>query len=207
LREELLVPDTKEEVGFPDIPGVPWKDEFVNAALDYDFGPAFIYNDMSGAISKEPPSIKQVIPTLVPKVDQDGNEIASGGVASVLFQAPLGTYLGWNIRASGFYQGQICDFTGGYSPFPKTKAERIANRDARLSLEERYGTKQGYLCLVARAANRATSERYLLPADRDRILAQATAAAGSFLPDRDASTTSSEDKATGDFLCSSSEQE
>jgi hypothetical protein len=207
LREELLVLDTKEEVGFPDIPGVPWKDEFVNAALDYDFGPAFIYNDMSGAISKEPPSIKQVIPTLVPKVDQDGNEIASGGVASVLFQAPLGTYLGWNIRASGFYQGQICDFTGGYSPFPKTKAERIANRDARLSLEERYGTKQGYLCLVARAANRATSERYLLPADRDRILAQATAAAGSFLPDRDASTTSSEDKATGDFLCSSSEQE
>jgi hypothetical protein len=207
LREELLVPDTKEEVGFPDIPGVPWKDEFVNAVLDYDFGPDFIYNDMSGVISKEPPAIKQVLPTLVPRVDQDGNEIASGGVPSVLFQAPLGTYLGWNIRAAGFYKGQICDFTGGYSPFAKTQAERIANHDERLSLQERYGTKQGYLCLVTRAANRATAERYLMAADRERVLAQATAAAGSFLPDRDASTTSSEDKEIGDSLCSGSEEE
>ena len=32
---------------------------------------------------------------LVPKVDSDGNEL--GGVPTVLRDAPLGTYLGWNI--------------------------------------------------------------------------------------------------------------
>jgi hypothetical protein len=201
LRKRLLVEDRKEAVGFPDIPGVPWTDDFVNAVLDYDLGPRFIYDDMSGIISNEPPAIEQVVTTLVPRVDQDGNEIASGGVASVLFQAPLGTYLGWNIRATGFYKGQICDFTGGYAPFAKTKAERLANDDPRLSLAERYGTKQGYLCLVRRAAKGAVAGRYLLQTDSDRIVAQATAASGSFLPDRDASTTSREAKATGELLC------
>ena len=32
---------------------------------------------------------------LAPKVDADGNEV--GGVPVVLLDAPLGTYLGWNI--------------------------------------------------------------------------------------------------------------
>jgi hypothetical protein len=34
----------------------------------------------------------------VPKVDADGNE--QGGVPVVLRDAPLGTYLGWNITAA-----------------------------------------------------------------------------------------------------------
>ena len=34
---------------------------------------------------------------LVPAVDADGNEL--GGVPTVLRDAPLGTYLGWNITA------------------------------------------------------------------------------------------------------------
>ncbi len=34
---------------------------------------------------------------LVPRVDADGNEV--GGVPVVLTDAPLGTYLGWNITA------------------------------------------------------------------------------------------------------------
>ncbi len=35
----------------------------------------------------------------VPRVDRDGNEF--GGVPTVLRDAPLGTYLGWNITAAG----------------------------------------------------------------------------------------------------------
>ena len=34
---------------------------------------------------------------MVPRVDADGNEL--GGVPTVLRDAPLGTYLGWNITA------------------------------------------------------------------------------------------------------------
>ena len=53
---------------------------------------------MSGVIARQPPAILKVIPTLVPPVNSDGNETA--GVASVLHQAPLGTYLGWNVQKS-----------------------------------------------------------------------------------------------------------
>ena len=51
-----------------------------------------------------PPRIKHVIHLKVPRVDADGNEI--GGVPVVLRDAPLGTYLGWNITAAGFHKGQ-----------------------------------------------------------------------------------------------------
>ena len=46
----------------------------------------------------------------MPRVDADGNEL--GGVPVVLRDAPLGTYLGWNIVASGFHQGKICNYAG-----------------------------------------------------------------------------------------------
>ncbi len=137
-------------MGFPSIPGAPLPDGLVNSVLDYDFGPDFRYNDMSGAISIQPPIVKQVIPKLVPKVNADGNEI--GGVPSALHQAPLGTYLGWNVTAGGYFKGRICGFSGGYIPFAKSKAERTASGDPRLSLEERCGTHEKYVEAVQAAA-------------------------------------------------------
>ena len=71
--------------------------------------------------------MKQVLPMLVPKVDADGNDV--GGVPSVLRQAALGTYTGWNVIASGFDKGKICLLNGSFIPFAKTKAERIASGD------------------------------------------------------------------------------
>jgi hypothetical protein len=118
-------------------------------------------------------SIKQVIPTLAPKVDSDGNDV--GGVPSVLRQVPLGSYLGWNITAGGFDKGKICTLSGGYIPFAKTKAERLANHDSRPSLEERYGTHDAYVEAVKKAAAQAVAGRFLLPADADRIIAEAAA--------------------------------
>ncbi|HEU0201357.1 MAG TPA: alpha/beta hydrolase domain-containing protein [Burkholderiaceae bacterium] len=178
LKEGLLVPATKAATGFPTIPfpGLPANapDGLINSMLDYDFGPELNYNDLTGVITLQPPIIKQVLPTLVVKMDADGNEI--GGVPSVVHQAPLGTYLGWNIRAFGFYAGQICDFTGGYVPFARTKTERLASGDPRPSLEERYGSQEGYDCVVARAAGEAVAERFLLQADADGLIAQAAAA-------------------------------
>jgi hypothetical protein len=112
-----------------------------------------------------------VLPSLVPKVDADGNEQA--GVPSVLHQAPLGTYLGWNVTAGGFYQGQGCGFSGGYIPFAKTKAERMASGDPRPSLEERYGSHDAYVARVRAAAARLVRERFLLPDNAERIVRQA----------------------------------
>jgi Alpha/beta hydrolase domain len=60
-------------------------------------------------------------------------------------------------------------------PFFKTKAQRLAAGDPRLSLEERYGTHAGYVAAVTAAANDAFEQDYLLAADRDALIAQAIA--------------------------------
>jgi hypothetical protein len=120
-----------------------------------------------------PPRIKQVIALKVPKVDADGNE--QGGVPVVLHDAPLGTYLGWNLTAAGFHKGQICNYAGGMVPFAKTKAERMATKDPRPSLEERYVDHAGYVAAVAAAARNAVTEGFLLVADQKKLVADAEA--------------------------------
>jgi hypothetical protein len=195
LADRTLAPATRSAIGFPQVPGIPFSDDLVNVVLDYDVGPRFIYNDMSGIVTTQPPIIKQMIPTLVPRVNADGNEIA--GVASVLHQAPLGTYLGWNIQASGFLKNQICGFSGGYVPFAATRAERVKAGDPRLSIEERYGTQEGYVCAARRAADGLVRDRFLLRADADRVIAEAMAS--HVLP---AGAESSEERlATAAALC------
>ena len=171
LADEELVPATMADVGFPRIPGVPSIDGLVKVVLDYDYGPDYVANDVSGVITEMPPRIVQTIPTYVPRVDSDGNE--TSGVPSVLHQAPLGTYLGWNIAARGFFAGQICGFQGGYVPFAATRAEREKTGDPRPSLEERYGTLEGYVCTVRRAAEAAVADRFLLQDDADRLIREA----------------------------------
>jgi len=113
-----------------------------------------------------------VIGTLVPRVDADGNEV--GGVPVVLGLAPLGTYLGWNITAAGFHKDQICNYAGGMIPFARTKAERQAAGDPRLSLEERYGDHAGYVTAVRAAAAKSVTAGFLLQADADLLVQQAT---------------------------------
>jgi len=173
LSDGTLVRASRAAVGFPEIPGVHFNDNFENPLFDYDWGPNLNYNDVSGILSEVPPITKHVIPLLVPKVNADGNEIS--GVASVLYQAPLGTYLGWNVIPAGFFQGQICAFTGAFVPFATTKKERLAANDPRPSLEERYGTQEAYVAAVRSAAQNAVHNRFLLPEDADRLVQQAAA--------------------------------
>jgi len=172
-NERNLVEPTKAAMGFPSgVPGVPdsifLADNFVNPILDYDWGPDFDEFNATGNPTNEPPPIKSVIKMLVPRVDSDGNEL--GGVPTVLRDAPLGTYLGWNITAGPgaphydgrpFHAGQVCNYVGGMIPFATKKADRVAG-DPRPSLEERYGTHDGYVAAVTAAANNAACQGYLL---------------------------------------------
>jgi len=168
-----LVPPEHTAMGFPAIPGAPLPDNMINPFYDYDFGPGFRYNDMSGAIARQPPLIRGVIPTLVPRTGADGNE--TSGIPSVLHQAPLGTYLGWNVTASGYRKGRACGFAGGFIAFARTKAERLASGDPRLSLEERYGTHAAYVAKVKEAARRLVEQRFLLEDDAARLIHEAEA--------------------------------
>lgn len=174
-----LVDAHKAAMGFPTLPGLRAtapEPGFIMPVLDYDWGPGFNATDASGVPSKGPPPVKQVIRMLVPRVDADGNEV--GGVPVVLNDAPLGTYLGWNITAGGarpFHQGQICNHVGGMLPFARTWAERTASGDPRLSLEERYGDHAGDVAAVKRAAANAVARGFLLPADADALIGAANA--------------------------------
>lgn len=124
------------------------------------------------------PPIRQIVETPVPRVDEDGNEIA--GVRSVLIQAPLGTYTSWNPVATGPLRGNEGNLAAGYIPFAMTRGERLANGDPRLSVEERYGTQEGYDCVVRSAARRNVRAGFLLEEDAERLIAQA--ASSNVLP-------------------------
>jgi hypothetical protein len=181
----LLVEPTMKAMGFPTgVPGIPDSifapESFIFPVFDYDWGPKYDHSEASGVPTNAPPPIRHVIKMLVPRVDKDGNEL--GGVPTAQRDAPLGTYLGWNITAGPgdvgydgrpFHAGQVCNYVGGMVPFFKTKAQRLAAGDPRQSLEERYGTHAGYVAAVTRAANNAYEKGYLLAADRDALIQQA----------------------------------
>ena len=144
--------------------------------------PQFNYNDGSGVITNVPPIIKGVIPSLAPKMDADGNEIA--GVKSMLFSMPLGTYTGWNPIASGPLKGREGSLASGYVPFPKTAAERIALGDPRLSVQERYGSLANYVNQSILVGKNLVARRLLLPQDFQTLVTQMKTqmAAGGLLP-------------------------
>jgi hypothetical protein len=110
---------------------------------------------------------------LVPKVDADGND--RPGIRIPQFQVPTATYTGWNTRAAGFRQGDLCGLNGMYLPFAKTRAERLATGDPRLSLAERYSSHSDYVSRIVSAAQRQRTERFLLQEDYDLIVEQAAA--------------------------------
>ena len=193
-----LVPPTQKDEGFPNIPGFPFGGNMAWPPFDYDFGPQVDYAQETGIPTIQPPIIKRVLTEYVPRVNSDGNEDV-GSVRSVLFQAPLGTYVGWNIIPSGFYKGQQVELQGGYWPFWATQAQRMSAGDPRKSLEERYGTHAGYVCVVTAAANREVEKGFLLVSDAQTLILQAGAsnvlASPPFAPTPD-------DAAHANSLCS-----
>lgn len=173
LASGELVEPTAQALGYPTIPGTPAPDGKINSFLAYDFGEGFNPDDLTGAMSRVPPTVVREIPQRVPRVDADGNERV--GAMSALFMAPLGSYLGWNEQATGYYAGRGCGFQGGFIPFHVTRAEREAAGDPRLSLQERYGDHAGYVAAVRSATEQLVAQRFLLPADAARLIAQAEA--------------------------------
>lgn len=140
----------------------------------FDRGPGYKPGLISGIVTKEPPGIGTArYGALVPQVDADGNDI--GGVRNVFLQVPIGTYTGWNLFRDDWFANGFCTLGGTFVPFAATKAEREKTGDSRLSLEERYSTKDAYVAAVTKAAQSLTAQRLLLPEDADRLIAEAEA--------------------------------
>ena len=153
LRDGTLVDAAK--LGFPAIPGV----EVPRAANR--IGP---FGDW---VEPKPDPAKAYV-TLVTKVDADGNEMT--GVRLPGVAAPLGTHTGWNLYRAPELAGELCDRDGTFVPFAVTKAEREAAKDPRLSLEERYKDRKGWLGYLRAVVYDLVRERLLLKEDADRIV-------------------------------------
>jgi hypothetical protein len=125
-----LVNPAQDAVGFPHVPGVAYSGRLHTGDL-LDFGP----HADAGLLTTLPPVLLGApYPVAVPKTDVDGNVLA--GIRLPDIAAPVATYTGWNLRRNPPQEG--CDAAGMILPFARTRGERMANGDPRLSLAERY---------------------------------------------------------------------
>lgn len=155
---------------FPKIPGiaVPSRPQ---KAYRVDYGPEF---RTAGIVTFEPPRVGSAFPTLVPQVDQDGNE--TSGIRMPDIQVPLATYTGWNLRAPEIgASDELFSMVGSFIPFPRTKAEREKTGDPRLSIEERYASKKEYLEKLGAAARMLADRGYFLEKDVAAVLERGSA--------------------------------
>jgi hypothetical protein len=170
LKNGSLVP--LDRLNFPVLPGVTDPQGIFNVRTAYFRGPHYRSDSVSGIISTEPPAAFKPYPSLVPKVDGDGNDV--DGVRSVTLRAPLGTYTGWNVRKAGFSAGDSCDLIGGWVPFAPTKSARTQHGDTRPSLQERYGTLAAYTAAAKTAADQLVAKGELLASDVADAVTNAT---------------------------------
>jgi hypothetical protein len=146
------------DLKFPSIPGMPAPGfaNRVDALRDW--------------VHPEPTPASAYTP-LVPQVNDDGNEV--GGVRLPSIALPLATHTGWNFYKAPYPEDEFCDREGSYVPFAKTKAERLANGDPRLSLEERYGDHQVYIQKIKEIVHELQAARLLLPEDAAQFVDEA----------------------------------
>ena len=152
---------------FPRIPGVATPSG-PSELPRLEFGQEF-----ASGILKEPPTVMPGpgYTVLVPAVDADGNDVA--GVRAPMVEAPLATYTGWNLRARGFGQGAMHEFTGSTIPLPDSPEERAATGDPRRSILERYPDSAAYAAAIRAAAERLVEQRLMLAEDVERAVAAA----------------------------------
>jgi hypothetical protein len=158
-----LVAPNQKAVGWPSITGIVYNGK-VNDATVMNYGPLYDARTASGILTEPPKAMPgKKYHMLVPKCDKDGNEIA--GIRSIGIRVPIGTYTGWSLRKKGYGEGDLAVLSGMFIPFKKTKTERQAAGDPRLSLEERYGTHSRYVDAVRKAVMELVQEGFLLPTD------------------------------------------
>lgn len=170
-----------DQVHFPVIPAnkyggvtrVPVKFLALNNPLHVlDFGKEYDSADVTGILNGDLPKVGTArYGTLVPQVDEDGNDL--GGIRNVFIQVPIGTYTGWNLFNSRFFEDGFCELSGSFIPFASTMQERVATGDPRKSLEERYPNNGAYVAAIKKAADNLVKQRYLLPEDAATLIKQA----------------------------------
>lgn len=170
LRGRTLVPLDAAQKAFPNIPGVTFP-PMLNELQLLDFGPLF--DSQGGILTVLPPLLGPSYKLFVPEPDPDGLDVA--GIRPMEIRVPLGTNVGWNVRAPGFRAPNLCGLNGSFIPFATTRTERLAKGDPRRSLKERYKNHNGYVAAVEQAAAELVQSRFLLQEDANRFISDAKA--------------------------------
>ena len=153
---------------FPKIPNVGLPQDYYRP-LRLEHGPHW---QAEGVATIVPPKIGPAYRTLIPAVDSDGNELA--GIRLPDVAVPLGTCMGWNLRAAEYgAAGILSDLDGSYLEFPETAAGRGQSGDPRPSIQERYPSRNVYLEKYTQAAHFLQRDRFLLPEDAAALIQQA----------------------------------
>lgn len=168
IADATLVP--RDKLSFPAIPHVQVPAR-VDKAWHLDFGPNW---RTTRILTLQPPNVGPAFPILIPQVDADGNERA--GIHLPEITVPLATYTGWNLRApSTGAPGERVSFLGSDFPFAKTATERKSLGDPRLSIAERYSSRDDYLARYKKAVNDLVRQRWILPEDAPALNEQGAA--------------------------------
>ena len=170
LLNGTLVTLAEAAAAFPKIPSVSFPTVYDTYEL-LGFGPLF--DSHGGILTLQPPVNGPSYAVRLPKTDGNGIDLA--GVHQIESRVPLGTSTGWNIRSPAHRGPNLCVLTGSYFPFATTKAERLQSGDPRPSLQELYGSHQGFVNAVAKAAADLVKERFLLQVDADADISAAQA--------------------------------
>jgi hypothetical protein len=132
------------------------------------------FSQQDGELSY-PPAENGAYSMVVSAYDDDCNDMA--GIRLPEIAVPLGTYTGWNVRHDTMGSPGLMTFgsplLGSILPFPRTKSDREAIGDPRLSIEERYQGKRDYLNKVRVAADELVKERFLLNEDIEHCIQMA----------------------------------
>ena len=118
---------------------------------------------------------------LVPAVNLDNNDSAETTVLSPLTQAPLATFVPWNLRAPATGAPlSLARLAGGYIPLPATPDAAAQTRDSRHALTALYQGFDDYLSQFEAATDTLIAEGYLLAGFKEEYMAIAAQYADLF---------------------------
>jgi hypothetical protein len=170
IRERTAV--TRASIRFPKAP------DFATPRIDDSIRTTPVdWVDPPGSPDSKTGKADATYVTLVSAVDADGNEL--GGIRFPTVAVPLATFTGWNVFRD--LPDEFADRDGSFVPFARSKAEREAGGDTRLSLAERYRSLDDYVAQVRACAEQLVADRLMLLADAAAFV-EAAKANKAFVP-------------------------
>ena len=168
IEDGTMVPP--EELDFPEIPGV--RDQHPDPqGLPGGLRPGL--PQRRHRVEPAPGDRPRLSDGAFPQSTRDGNEIV--GIQMPEHTVPLATYTGWNLFKRRVRTDRRPLEHAGLLRFRSRgpSRKRKLKDDPRPSIEERYGTRERYLGMVAEAALAMVDDGYLLAEDVPSLLKQA----------------------------------